>query len=154
MGVCRLPRLALVHGAALALLALALGGCHSRPPLGKVTGRVTLDGKPLGFGKVMFQNTHGGQPAIGDIESDGTFVLSTFTPGDGAIVGSHRVRVVCYSSQDPAKMALDGPAGDALGELLIPEKYSSLGASGLTAEVPAEGLEGLEIELHSKEGRR
>lgn len=154
MSVYRLPPQALIAVAALATLTTGLSGCNYGPPLGQVSGRVTLDGTPLRFGKVMFQNTQGGQPATGDIESDGSFVLSTFSPGDGAIVGTHRVRVVCYSSQDPTKRSVDGPAGDALGELLVPEKYSSLGASGLSAEVPAEGLVDFIVELHSKESRK
>lgn len=94
----------------------------------------------------MFQNVTGGQPATGEIQPDGSFVLSTFRSEDGAIVGKHRVRVVCYSSQDPSQ---SGPVGDSLGRLLIPQAYTSLGASGLSAEVPAEGLEGYTIELSS-----
>ncbi len=136
------------------LLMITLTGCDSRPAMGPVAGKVTLDGKPLAFGKVMFQNVAGGQPATGEIQPDGSFVLSTFRPEDGAIVGNHRIRVVCYTSQDPAVVAKSGPAGDALGELLIPERYSSLGASGLSADVPPAGLEGFNIELISKGSRR
>ncbi|WP_425398652.1 hypothetical protein [Aeoliella sp.] len=133
------------------LLALAASsGCNDRPELGTVAGSVMLDGKPLKFGKVMFQHVEGGQPATGEIQPDGSFVLSTFRPEDGAIVGAHRIRVVCYTSQDPARRAAEGPAGDALGELLIPESYSSLGASGLSAEVPPEGLSEFKIDLSSK----
>jgi hypothetical protein len=135
----------------LALLAVAIFcvGCSRGPATAKVSGTVTLDGKPLAFGSVMFQGVAGGQPAAGNIQPDGTFELTTFNPGDGALVGSHRVRVVCYSSQDPANKAL-GPMGDSLGKLLIPERYTSLGASGLTADVPAEGIENYKIELQSK----
>lgn len=125
-------------------------GCNSGPDLGPVNGTVLIDGKPLKFGKVMFQRVEGGQPATGEIQPDGSFVLSTFRPEDGAVIGTHRVRVVCYTSQDPARRVAEGPAGDALGELLIPERYSSLGASGLSAEVPPEGLTDFKIELSSK----
>lgn len=135
-------------GAAIALSAL-IAGCDAGPATAPVTGTVTLDGEPLRFGKVMFQSVEGGQPARGEIGADGAFALGTFRRGDGAIVGTHRVRVVCYSSQDPAN-AGKGPAGDSLGRLLIPERYTSLGASGLTAEVPSGGLTEYTIELSSQ----
>ncbi|WP_197527711.1 hypothetical protein [Posidoniimonas polymericola] len=135
--------------ALLGAVLLTQLGCSSHPSVAPVSGKVTLDGEPLRFGSVMFQAVSGGQPATGKIQEDGTFSLSTFGDDDGAIVGKHRVRVVCYSSQDPAVAAAAGPAGDSLGRLLIPEKYTSLGASGLTAEVPADGLSGHEIALES-----
>lgn len=133
----------------LTIAAAMAVGCSRGPATAKVTGSVTLDGKPLAFGSVMFQGATGGQPARGDIQPDGTFALTTFATGDGAIVGNHRVRVVCYSSQDPAKQG-QGPMGDSLGTLLIPERYTSLGASGISAEVPPEGLDDFKIELVSK----
>lgn len=137
----------------LGVVATLTLGCSRGPATAEVSGTVTLDGKPLSFGSVMFQSAAGGQPARGDIQPDGTFVLSTFQPGDGAMVGNHRVRVVCYSSQDPAKQG-QGPMGDSLGQLLIPERYTSLGASGLSADVPPEGLTDYKIELVSKGSAR
>lgn len=134
---------------ALALSIALVVGCSRGPATAKVAGSVTLDGKPLSFGSVMFQSATGEQPARGDIQPDGAFTLTTFKPGDSAIVGSHRVRVVCYSSQDPAKKG-QGAMGDSLGTLLIPERYTSPGASGLTAEAPCEGLDNFKIELQSK----
>lgn len=147
-----------LYAAATPLVLAALFsplGCSSHPAVAPVSGKVTLDGEPLRFGSVMFQAVSGGQPATGTIQQDGTFSLSTFSSDDGAIVGQHRVRVVCYSSQDPSRPEASGPAGDSLGQLLIPEKYTSLGASGLTADVPADGLSGHQIALESgKAGRR
>ncbi len=133
---------------------IVLAGCNSGPETGSVSGTVLFDGEPLRFGSVMFQNVAGGQPAVGEIRPDGTFVLSTFRPEDGAIIGKHRVRVVCYSSQEPKANGQAGPAGDALGKLLIPERYTSLGASGLSAEVTSEGLDNFLIELSSKRSSR
>lgn len=126
--------------------ASLLSGCNSGPKVAPVSGKATLDGKPLKFGTVMFQQATGGQPAVGEIQSDGSFQLSTFRQGDGAIVGTHLIRVACYSSQDPAS-GLKG--GDSLGNLMIPVKYTVLTSSGLTAEVPGEGLESFVIELKS-----
>ncbi len=81
----------------------------------------------------MFQ-PDGGQPARGEIQPDGTFVLTTNTLGDGATVGINRVRVTCYESQDRST-----PSGNesksALGKLLIPKKYTSIQTSGIEVEV-------------------
>ncbi|MGL4514995.1 MAG: hypothetical protein ACRCT8_18070 [Lacipirellulaceae bacterium] len=115
-------------------VAAFVAGCDSGPPMGRVSGTVALDGKPLKFGSVMFQHTAGGQPAQAQIQPNGSFVLSTFSPEDGARVGTHRVKVSCFSSQDPAVKAA-GPAGDSLGTPLIPMRYNSLGESGLSFEV-------------------
>ncbi len=139
-------------GSAVAIgLLTACVGCDSRPQVAPVSGLVTLDGQPLKFGSVMFQQTTGGQPAVGTIQSDGSFTLSTFEENDGAIVGQHMVRVACYSTQDPA---VADQAGDSLGELLIPRKYTVLASSGLTADVPEEGLDSVELKLESNRRRR
>ena len=114
------------------------------------TGRVTFEGKPLQFGTVMFQLESGGQPARAMIQSDGTFELSTFEEGDGAIVGNHKVRVTSYSSQDPQQQARSGPTGDTLGKLLIPKRYTMFGTSGLTATVAPDQNEPYVFELTAK----
>jgi hypothetical protein len=99
------------------------------------TGKVFYNGKPLEFGSVTFQPPSG-QPARGKIQSDGTFSLSTFRPGDGAVVGSHKVRITCYESQ---RGTLANTGGEpSLGESLIPIKYTFFDQSGLTAEVRRE----------------
>lgn len=86
----------------LALGLAVLGGCNpggAKPPLGKVRGTVTNNGQPLTTGSVTFIPIQGkggdtGQIAIGEIESDGTFELTTFNTGDGALVGQHKAIVV------------------------------------------------------------
>ena len=80
----------------LALLALSWSGCESRTPTGKVSGKVSLQGQPVTGGSVTFvpiaqSGTTAGRPAIGPIQPDGTFTLSTYAQGDGAIIGRHRV---------------------------------------------------------------
>jgi hypothetical protein len=71
--------------------------------------------------------------------------LSTFEPGDGAVVGQHKVRITCYESQrDPAAR---GPGEQSLGRLLIPLRYTLFDQSGLTAEVRADRTEPFVFEL-------
>ena len=70
-----------------------------RPNLAKFSGTVTVDGQPLPYGRVMFApraseaNVQPGKPAIGVIQSDGRYTLSTYGDDDGAVVGSHTVTV-------------------------------------------------------------
>jgi hypothetical protein len=102
------------------LLLAALAGCDGGPQIVPLKGKVVYKGQPLTFGSVMLQ-PEGGQPATAVIEPDGTFVLSTHSPGDGATVGQNRVRVTSYEGQAPdAKRSAETEL--ALGNSLIPVK--------------------------------
>ena len=80
--------------------ALALVGCGSGNglTLGRVQGKVTYKGEPVKFGTVSFvpdaSKGTDGPIAMGNIKDDGTYVLSTSDPGDGAVVGHHKISVV------------------------------------------------------------
>ena len=126
---------------ALPLLACMLGaaGCDSGPETAPVSGTVTFRGQPLRFGTVMFQHESGGQPAIGAIQSDGSFQLTTPGLGDGVRVGPQLVRITCFEGNDPNNSQSLGSGEPVLGRTLIPMKYSSFGGSGLTAEVKSGG---------------
>jgi hypothetical protein len=118
---------------ALPLVTLViLTGCNRSPKMLPVTGKVIYNGKPLEFGAVMFQPPSG-QPAQGKIQSDGTFSLSTYRLNDGAVLAKHKVRIACYESMRPG--AVKGPGEAALGKPLVPEKYTLVDQSGLTADV-------------------
>src|SRR5262245_37566949 len=82
-----------------------MGGCGTdpgKPPLGRVHGRVTYNGKPLTHGSVTFTPVAGGkggatgQIAAGQVGSDGSYALTTFEAGDGAILGQHVVTVQAH----------------------------------------------------------
>ena len=77
----------------IAMLACA-GGCGRGPDLARVRGTVQYDGKPLTVGKVLFASVERGKAAAGHINQDGTYVLSTMRPGDGATPGKYKVTVV------------------------------------------------------------
>jgi hypothetical protein len=94
--------------AALGLLLVAgEWGCGPaggpRPPMGKVSGKVSYKGTPLPRGTISFSPVSGskgnssGIGAIGQIGSDGTFELTTFDTGDGAVVGQHTVTISIQS---------------------------------------------------------
>jgi hypothetical protein len=130
-------------------LTLAVAGCERGPTLVPVSGNVLMDGKPLEFGYVTFQPASG-PPAQGKIESGGVFSMSSLKPGDGAQVGTHMVSVLSFEGHNPALASNPSYAQGNLGRSLIPIRYTRSGMSGLTVEVPAEGLTGHTIELTSK----
>src|SRR5689334_3016237 len=92
-----LPR----HFLFCASLVVIWTGCsRSNLDLAPVHGKVTIDGKSLFQGKVMFapvakgDNVHPEKPAWGNIQSDGTFRLTTLKQDDGAVVGEHWVTII------------------------------------------------------------
>ncbi len=126
-------------------------GCQPRPDMAPVEGKVLYNDQPLHFGIVMFQPTQG-QIAQGIIQSDGTFSLSTFQPGDGAVPGTYNISVLCYEAHDPNG---PGPKEDAgggmwLGKSLIPLKYTRTRSSGLSADVSLDKPNDVVLELKGK----
>lgn len=137
-------------GCVLVAALVAAAGCSDRPAVAPVSGRVLYNGRPLPYGSIAFQPPRG-QMAGAAIQPDGTFRLSTFAEYDGAIVGPHKVSVKCYTSQRPSELAQKTPGEATLGELLIPAEYTFMERSGLTADVPADGVDSLVFELKGPE---
>jgi hypothetical protein len=85
--------------------------------LGRVKGRVLVEGEPVRYGNVIFlpDTTKGtdGPPAMSVIRKDGTYVLETMEQGDGAIVGHHKVGIV---GLDPTPISGAEPAPPDEGE--------------------------------------
>jgi hypothetical protein len=81
-----------------------------------VKGKVTYKGKPLARGTVKFEPDGAGRAATGEIQSDGTFVLTTYKQGDGAVPGHHRVAVVGGETQakEPVPMKFENFASSKL----------------------------------------
>jgi hypothetical protein len=80
---------------ALFLFSLLVGGCGPRhPPTYPVQGSVVFDtGEPVSWGTIEFYCAESRIAARGKIASDGTFRLSTYDEGDGAVAGKHLVTV-------------------------------------------------------------
>ena len=130
--------------------ALALG-CSSRyddawsrarPKTFSCTGTVEHRGQPVVGALVNFsiETPDGTRPqvvhthqAVGFTGPDGRFSLKTFREGDGAVAGTHRVRIAMPLVTDPAAAAAARPAP------VIPERCGSFDASGLIAEVVPDG---------------
>jgi hypothetical protein len=92
----------------LVLAACVLAaGCGDQKQVAPVRGTVTLNGQPLPGGRIMFEpiadgtNKIVGKPAFGKIQSDGSYVLTTYKEGDGAVVGSHHPVIFGNRVEDP-----------------------------------------------------
>ncbi len=126
---------------------ICLAGCRGHElNTAPVRGTVTLDGKPLARGTVIFTPTQG-RSANGRIQSDGSFNLSTYGDGDGAIVGSHKIAVYeAPVEREPGKFDVDRPQLPAK----IPELYRDPDRSGLSFDVQADEENVASLELQSR----
>ncbi len=76
------------------LIALFLsGGCGGDSAVGKVHGKVTLDGQPLPKAVVTFMPVRGGRQSSGFTDADGQYRLSYLRDRMGAQVGAHRISI-------------------------------------------------------------
>ena len=116
-------------------VAVAFIGCgDGHPETAPVAGKVTYKGQPVTQGTVTFYPADG-RSSIGKIKQDGTYTMTTFAAGDGALLGEHRVTIKSTqvtAARQPAsfeeELAL-GDTGDADPPRatviwLVPQKYS------------------------------
>lgn len=140
--------------APLALVAavIAVGCGPSRPPTGQVTGRVTLDGRPLARGTLCFE-ARGVRPATARIENGRIVAATTFTEGDGLPVGRLAVAVFAREERDAEPAADPGEARFAAasmaGRSLLPRRYNDPATSGLMVTI-SPGENTLEFALESQ----
>ena len=121
---------------------VTLLGCGGNPAT--VTGIVTIDGEPLERGKVGFTPLSGGLKAIGKIESNGNYELST-NRESGLQVGEYLATVI---STEPGVMDPDG--GPPMpGKSLIPKRYGRVRTSDLSFSVKG-GSNTIDIALSSE----
>ena len=131
------------HFAFLLLLACVVG-CSKGVPTYSVTGTVRVNGQPAPHGTVMFRPNEISKEdgkrhvARASIEKDGTYTLTTFETGDGAVAGTHKVAVL----MPPYSASETGPKARPL----IPAKFNTPNTSGLKYEVKADSNE-INIEL-------
>src|SRR5262245_45073460 len=89
-------------GVGVAALACAVVGCSGRPSnVALVSGRVTLNGKPLPSALVTFDPVVPGCPSYTRTAADGTYTLGYTPTIQGAEIGEHTVRVKTGSPGDP-----------------------------------------------------
>jgi hypothetical protein len=152
-------------------IVLICAGCTTsdRPLTAPVRGQVTYRGRPVAGATVSFLCPGAPRPAIGTTDASGNYVLTTFEPNDGAVVGTHVVTVRQFStdigtSRVPVPADQDGEAmADAIGQAmqqtarqlqdseragaqLLPPKYADRKTSDLRKEVRS-GDNTVDIEL-------
>lgn len=67
-------------------------GCRSDlPPIGTLSGTVTMDGKPYANGSLMFTPTNGGRPSVAATDENGEFKAMYNLDTPGALVGPHTI---------------------------------------------------------------
>jgi hypothetical protein len=155
-GAAAVPR-RMCHAAGrtiIALAAVASAGCgRSDQPI-PVSGKVTVNGVPVAHAGIVFHPKDGkGRPATAETDEGGTYRLTTFNAGDGALKGEYRVTVV-WEEPVHAYLALrDGaPQKEALRKDYeqwkanhkdqpspIPPEYANAGSTPLAQNVPAPG---------------
>jgi hypothetical protein len=89
-----------VSGAIL-FTALTCAGCGGPDNVGRVSGKVTLDGQPLSGAIVQFEPLAGNSPSGAITDSSGQYSLRYTREVEGAEIGEHRVRITTFSAGDP-----------------------------------------------------
>jgi hypothetical protein len=121
----------------IACLLVFTAGCGGAPevePTGKLTGKVSVAGKPLssGFVNLVSKDGVGTKIAIG---ADGVYTLTDVLP-----VGEYKA----FISFDISPVQFGTPAADVLKT--VPEKYQGAATSGLVVFVH-EGDNAQDLEL-------
>jgi len=145
----RLPAILLT-----ALPCLAAGCGPSLPPTAAVHGRVLLDGRPAAGVSVEFVQQGAARHAGGLTDTAGNFSLTTFAPGDGALLGEHRVTIFQPAMPPPDLADAPFPTADLAeqaeaGESCIPAVYSDSQTTPLGATV-VEGENHFDFRLSSE----
>lgn len=137
-------RLALLCGVALAV------GCsrqfedkwsRSRPPAFKTNGRITWNGEPAAGALVTLHARDLNLAASGKSDSQGTFVLTTWRLGDGAVAGDHKVAV-----RTIVVAGFDG-GGNPIEVNVMPPQFGNPDTSGIVATVSENAENSLAIEV-------
>jgi hypothetical protein len=150
-------------------LAGCTGGVKA-PASAPVSGTVKLKGQPVEGVQVSFMPKQGApRAAMGTTDARGKYKLTTFSPDDGAVIGTHTVTIAKATKTAPSSepgfgkgaqvsqdyvnamkgggksSATQKGAPDEAGG--IPPKYASPTSSGLEAKVTKEGPNNFDFDL-------
>jgi hypothetical protein len=130
-----------------AALSLTLAGCGEPYQVAPVSGKVTLDGKPLANVRVVFQPSGGknsaetGPGSSGVTDAQGQYALKTISakPQPGAVVGPHTVQFDAVVTPKPGQ------------EAALPDpKAPRIPPTSQPFEVPAAGTDQANFDLKSQ----
>ena len=142
-----------LRGACVLFILLAATGCGGSYKVAQVSGRVTLDDKPLPNASVTFvpmatkDNDKPGPTAQGKTDADGRFKLDIDPGTSGAVVGKCRVYITTLISEaTDTDRDVGGPAKRPRDK--VPEKYNQ--KTELVFDVPAGGTDQANFDLKSR----
>ncbi len=113
-------------------------------------GVVTLDGTPVENATITFIADSGTYHATAVSDSSGGFTLKAFPEKDGAVPGSYKVEVNKAVVEGGGDAGTDGEIKGLTVKFGVPQKYATIGTSGLTTTIPEGGKTDIKIELKSK----
>lgn len=134
----------------LSVFVCVLSGCgNGMPTTYPVSGKVTLDGKPLPYVKITFMPSNGDRSASAVTDGEGVFdSASTFRPNDGVRPGTHKIVITSkHPPQMPGESQFspggteDASSSNAEVTPPFPAKYGIATESGLTATVKEQSNE-------------
>ena len=127
---------------------LLLAGCGGPYKTASVSGRVTVNGKPLPNVAVVFQplatadNKEPGPGSTGVTDSDGRYTLTIVGKSSrGAVVGKHKVRIMAMNE--------DTDSADDQPKTVKPARRRGKRETTLEFEVPAGGTDTADFDLKS-----
>jgi hypothetical protein len=132
-------------GLLLALLLLPLASGCGGSLESQVSGTVTLDGKPMSEGNVVFHPAESGTPAYGSIDAEGKYSVKT-GQGKGIIPGEY-IAVVKLTSE--VEQSSGEVAEEKLPTLLSPKVYAMKQTSPLRYTVKP-GKQTIDLALDSE----
>jgi hypothetical protein len=147
-GGCRRWSVLLLAGA-----ACLVQGCGSGyPTTVSIQGTITYRGKPINKGEVQFSPKEDatGKPrrlAVGEVDAQGNYSLSTFTKGDGILPGEYVVTITLPKR----KSGVEVVEGAAATEQFVPAIYSELDKTPLKATIPADASGALRFDFDLKD---
>lgn len=125
---------------------VCIAGCgRSGPEVAKVSGTVTLDGKPLPDAFVFFRHEDGGRISEAITDDAGKYMLNYSSEESGAMVGTNTVRISTFV--EAVKEDSGAIVKGTNKKELVPARYNK--QSELTGKVQS-GRNTLDFDLKSK----
>ncbi len=123
-------------------LCLLLSGCSDQLRTYPVSGKVQFTtGGAVHVGTVELKSREHNVQARGQIQKDGSFTLTTYKDGDGAIAGTHDCVIVQFVMAEGISRHKPSRVG------VVDRRFASYSTSGLTAEISPDKKNELILEV-------
>jgi len=121
------------------VLAGCGGGVADKPTTGKVSGVVTLEGKPVAGATIEFNPDNArsttGPKSSAVTDADGKYTLMAPGGEEGAVIGFHKVTVTCPPAPGESSSNSGTPASVPTTPCSVPEKFAALATTDVSKEV-------------------